>query len=71
MRLKEARERGEKFYTGKVCARHPEERGRRRAANGNCHACVVERMKSEHSRRLQTEARHRRKSAKRAEVKSS
>jgi hypothetical protein len=60
MRLKEARERGEMFYTGKVCKRHPELKGRRRASNGNCHACICERMSSPHSRALARNAYHRR-----------
>jgi hypothetical protein len=45
MRLKEARAAGLIFYTGKVCKRHPELEGQRRASNGHCHVCIVERMR--------------------------
>jgi hypothetical protein len=45
MRLKEARAAGVMFYTGKVCKSHPQLGGKRRSSNGNCHACICERMK--------------------------
>jgi hypothetical protein len=45
MRLKEARAAGEMFYTGKVCRKHKELKGHRRAANGNCPGCIRDRMK--------------------------
>jgi hypothetical protein len=60
MKRKEARAVGAIFYTGKVCKRHPEEKGRRRVAQGNCHACIVERMASPRSREKLKEARRRR-----------
>jgi hypothetical protein len=44
MRLKEARAAGEMFYTGKVCRKHKELKGQRRAANGNCPGCIRDRM---------------------------
>jgi hypothetical protein len=44
MTRKEAIAVGAIFYVSKVCPRHPELAGQRRAAQGNCHACIVERM---------------------------
>ena len=44
MRRIEAIEADAKFYTGKLCKRHPELKGQRRAKNRNCHKCIVERM---------------------------
>jgi hypothetical protein len=61
MTRKEALKRGEMFYTGKVCTAHPEIKGQRRTANGNCHACICERMSSPHSRALARDAYRRRK----------
>jgi hypothetical protein len=40
-----ARASGEMFYMGRACKRHPELAGRRRTASGDCHACIVERMR--------------------------
>jgi hypothetical protein len=42
MRLKEARAEGVMTYTGKVCKRHPELNGERRAKNGLCVACKLD-----------------------------
>jgi hypothetical protein len=58
MRLKEARASGAMFYTGKVCAKHPGLQGQRRASNGNCHLCIVERM-AKVPREVKTEAKRR------------
>jgi hypothetical protein len=66
MTRKQARERGEMFYTGKVCERHPKLRGKRRTKSNNCPECIRERMATPHSRKLLYEARARRKEAMKA-----
>jgi hypothetical protein len=66
MTLKEARAAGAMFYTGKVCAKHPELKGQRRAKSGNCHACVVERMQKH--RKKNGKAYNRRRRERYAEV---
>lgn len=49
--LQEARATGRMFYVGKVCSKHPELKGERRAKNGNCHKCICERMRARPSRK--------------------
>jgi hypothetical protein len=34
---------GEMFFNGKVCARHPELNGQRRAKSGGCPQCIADR----------------------------
>jgi hypothetical protein len=58
MRLKEARAAGLTFYTGKVCKRHPELAGQRRAAQGNCPGCIRDRMRK-HRKKNRKEIRRR------------
>jgi hypothetical protein len=55
MRLKEARASGAMFYTGKVCERHTELKGKRRAKSGNCHLCIVERMRRTRAKKKASE----------------
>jgi hypothetical protein len=44
MGLKEkAQAAGEMFFTGRVCKKHPELAGRRRAKSGGCPSCIRER----------------------------
>jgi hypothetical protein len=48
---------GEKFFTGKVCAKHPDLKGKRRAKSRQCPACIRERMSSPHNQKRRKERR--------------
>jgi hypothetical protein len=48
---------GEKLFVGKVCPRHPELEGQRRAKSRQCPACIRERMNAPPNRQRRRAAR--------------
>jgi hypothetical protein len=59
-----ARAKGLKLYKGKPCSKCGSQE--RRVSNGNCNPCIMRRMATADSRKLQRDARLRRKAAIRA-----